>query len=234
MTNETLVNRRRLHFETLQERRLLATYVVSNTEDSGTGSLRQAILDSNASPVRDTIAFVIASVPKSIEPKSELPPISDPVTIDASTQPGYAGTPLVELSGKQLSNGESGLNLNAGLSEVRGLVINRFPGFGITIEGPGGNRIESNYVGTDLTGQLAKGNGLSGIQVLNSDNNRIGGPGIGNLFSGNGWEGVMFGGVCLIPIGFKAIVSEPMRTVALWFPTCCRDWYWLAPPPPPS
>ncbi len=190
MKKNALRSRRRLRFETLEDRRLLATYVVSNTADSGAGSLRQAILDSNASPVRDTIAFSIASISKSIEAKSGLPPITNPVTIDATTQLGYAGSPLVELSGKKLSNGESGLNLNAGLSEVRGLVINQFPGFGITIEGPGGNRIESNFVGTDLSGQLAKGNGLSGIQVLNSDNNRIGGPGVGNLLSGNGWEGV--------------------------------------------
>ncbi len=190
MIKKTPHNRRRLRFETLEERQLLAIYVVSNTADSGTGSLRQAILDSNTSPVRDTIAFAIASLSKSIEAKSGLPPITNPVTIDATTQPGYAGSPLVELSGKQLSNGESGLNLNAGLSEVRGLVINQFPGFGITIEGPGGNRIESNFVGTDLSGRIAKGNGLSGIQVLNSDNNRIGGPGVGNLTSGNGWEGV--------------------------------------------
>ena len=190
MIKKTLQNRRRLRFETLEERQLLATYVVSNTTDSGTGSLRQAILDSNASTARDTIAFSIASISKSIEPKSGLPPITDPVTIDATTQPGYAGTPIVELSGKLLSNGEYGLILKAGLSEVRGFVINQFPGFGIHIEGRGQNSIESNYVGTDLTGQIAKGNGLSGIQILDSDNNRIGGPGVGNLTSGNGWDGV--------------------------------------------
>lgn len=190
MTKKTLRNRRPLRFEKLEERRLLATYVVSNTADSGMGSLRQAILESNASLARDTIAFSIASIPRKIEPKSGLPPITDPVTIDATTQPGYSGTPIVELSGKQLSNGEYGLILKAGLSEVRGLVINQFPGFGIHIEGPGQNRIESNYVGTDLSGLLPKGNGLSGIQILNSDNNRIGGPGVGNLTSGNGWEGV--------------------------------------------
>jgi parallel beta-helix repeat protein len=190
MTNNTLGNRRRLRFETLEERRLFATYVVSNTADSGAGSLRQAILDSNASPARDTIAFAISSLSKSIEAKSSLPPIANPVIIDATTQPGYAGTPVVELSGKQLSNGENGLILNAGQSEVRGLVINQFPGFGIHIEGSGQNRVESNFVGTDLSGQLSKGNGLSGIHVLNSNSNRIGGPGVGNLISGNGWEGV--------------------------------------------
>ena len=129
MTKKTLRNRRPLRFEKLEERRLLATYVVSNTADSGMGSLRQAILESNASLARDTIAFSIASIPRKIEPKSGLPPITDPVTIDATTQPGYAGTPIVELSGKLLSNGEYGLILKAGLSEVRGFVINQFPGF---------------------------------------------------------------------------------------------------------
>ena len=35
------------------------TFTVTNTNDSGAGSLRQAILDANANPGGDTIAFGI-------------------------------------------------------------------------------------------------------------------------------------------------------------------------------
>src|SRR6478672_4215968 len=43
--------------ERLEDRSLLATLVVTNTADSGPGSLRQAILDSNATPGPNTIDF---------------------------------------------------------------------------------------------------------------------------------------------------------------------------------
>lgn len=46
----------RLAMEPLEDRRLLATFSVSNTLDSGPGSLRQAVLDANASPGEDRVA----------------------------------------------------------------------------------------------------------------------------------------------------------------------------------
>ena len=60
------------------------TLVVTNTNDSGAGSLRQAILNANASTgTVDTIAFNISgSGPHTIVPLSALPTITDPVTID--------------------------------------------------------------------------------------------------------------------------------------------------------
>ena len=65
--------------------------VVSNTNDSGPGSLRQAILDANASPGPDGIQFSIPGVgPHSILPISPLPTITDPLEIDGYTQPGAA------------------------------------------------------------------------------------------------------------------------------------------------
>ena len=60
------------------------------------GSLRQAILDSNADTGdRDTIVFNIpGSGVHTITPLTALPLISQPVVIDGTTQPGFAGTPL--------------------------------------------------------------------------------------------------------------------------------------------
>jgi hypothetical protein len=74
-------------------------FLVTNTNDSGPGSFRQAIIDSNAHPATDTIAFAIGSGPQMISPLHVLPDITNPVIIDATTQPGYAGTPLITLSG---------------------------------------------------------------------------------------------------------------------------------------
>ena len=73
------------------------TFTVTNTNDSGPGSLRQAITDANSSAL-NTVAFSIGSGVRTIMPISVLPDVGVGVTIDGSTQPGYAGTPLIELN----------------------------------------------------------------------------------------------------------------------------------------
>src|SRR5690242_10162789 len=70
-----------------------ATFTVLNTNDSGAGSLRQAILDVNASlavpPGGHVIDFNIPGVGvQTIAPVTMLPAISNMVTIDGYTQPG--------------------------------------------------------------------------------------------------------------------------------------------------
>ena len=68
-----------------------ATFTVTNANDSGAGSLRQAILDANGHSGVDDIAFSIAgSGVHQIVLQSKLPIITDPVTIDGFTQPGAA------------------------------------------------------------------------------------------------------------------------------------------------
>ena len=76
---------------------------MSTTADSGPGSLRQAILDSNAATgSTNTIDFDIPGQGvQTIAPASPLPAITSPVLIDGTSQPGYAGTPLIQLSGSQ-------------------------------------------------------------------------------------------------------------------------------------
>src|SRR5689334_5993591 len=85
--------------EAIEGRTLLSTYTVINTNDSGAGSLRQAILDANKTSSADTIKFAIGSGTKTITPKSRLPGISQPLVVDGTTQPGFAGKPLIEISG---------------------------------------------------------------------------------------------------------------------------------------
>ena len=150
------------------------TFTVTNTADSGLGSLRWAITNANANPGPDTITFQIkGTAPFTINLSSALPDVTDPVTIDATTQPGYSGTPVVELNGTNTAAGSVGLQLDSGFNTVLGLAINRFPAQGIVLNGVS-NVIQGNFIGTDTTGTLARGNGSFGIWVK-SAGNQIGG-----------------------------------------------------------
>src|ERR1051326_4108678 len=76
------------------------TFTVTNTNDSGNGSLRQAITDANNHAGADVIDFNISGAGvHTITPASQPPFITDKVTIDGTTQPGYADKPLIEISG---------------------------------------------------------------------------------------------------------------------------------------
>src|SRR5690606_2456356 len=87
-------------------------FLVTNTDDSGAGSLRQALLDANEhinAVGPDTIYFNIAGTgPHTISPASPLPVITDPILIDGTTQPGascstWPPTLQVELNGSAAS-----------------------------------------------------------------------------------------------------------------------------------
>jgi uncharacterized repeat protein (TIGR01451 family) len=208
-TSRTLRKSTRPRVEVFEERVLMSTLSVLNVNDSGSDSLRQAILDSNASVgVADTINFDIPiSGAHTIAPLSALPTITDPVTIDGTTQPGFSGTPIIELDGTN-AGFANGLVILGGGCTVRGLVINRFQnsGFGGTGDGiliggfqqradVGGNRIEGNYIGLGTDGITPRDNKLGGIEVTNSSNNTIGGasPGAGNVIASNDYYSIVLG-----------------------------------------
>jgi hypothetical protein len=173
------------------------TLVVSNSNDAGAGSLRQAILDANASTVAVTISFAIpGSGPQTIKPTSALPAITRPVIVDGTTQPGYAGQPLIVVDGATAGNGADGFTITAGDSTVKGLAIDDFKGAGIRLKDDGGDVIVANFLGVDATGSLARGN-QQGIRIDAGTGDRIGGVNSvdRNLISGNGANGVLiFGG----------------------------------------
>ena len=166
------------------------TFTVTNTNDSGPGSLRQAILDANARlGTTDTIWFSIpGSGLRSITLLTGLPAITDPVVIDATIQLGFVGTPIVELNGNGLSG--AGLDISAGGTTIRGLIVNGFGGDGILVRSGNGSVIENNWIGTDATGTIARPNGR-GVRVLTSSN-RVGGtaPGAANLIAFNTGAGI--------------------------------------------
>ncbi len=207
--------RRRFMLEALEERRVLATLIVTNTGDSdlpNSGSLRSAILAANQSiNILDTIEFKIDGPGvHTISPLAELPIISDPVVINGYTQagamkntngPGLGDNAVlqIELDGSNISAPyvlapfAVGLIVSAGNSTIQGLAINRFDGFGIWLKTNGGNNITGNFIGTDSSGAVAKGNTLGGLYLnFDSADNTIGGlsEGSRNIISGNDRTGI--------------------------------------------
>ncbi len=171
------------------------TLVVTNTNESGAGSLQQAIIESNSDiGDRDTIVFNIPGAGvHTITLSDGLPAISQPVVIDGKTQPGAGATAVIELNGN--STPLTGLVISGGNSIVRGLAINRFGGGGILLFTGGGNTLEGNFIGTNPSGTAAAPNNQYGI-LVQSANNRIDGTTAAgrNVISGNQGTGIIFNG----------------------------------------
>jgi hypothetical protein len=172
-----------------------ATFTVTNANNSGAGSLRQAIIDANATSAADIINFSIGSGAVTIAPTSQLPTLTRPVTIDGTSQPGFGSAPIVEISGQNAGANAIGIyaSVNASGSTIKGLVINRFNSSGIFIDRTTTNiSIVGNYIGTNAAGTAPAANGGEGIGILNASNNTIGGTtsAARNVISGNALHGI--------------------------------------------
>jgi CSLREA domain-containing protein len=175
-------------------------------------TLRAAIQEANDTAGEDTIRFNIPGTGvKTIKPSSELPAITESVTIDGYTQPGASKNTLargtnaklmIELDGST-PPAANGLVIGSDSgTTIRGLVINNFrsgpssAGNGIVLGGSSGpgNRIEGNFIGTNPAGTAPEGNagGGGGGVVVEGDGNVIGGTSRAarNLISDNGNGGV--------------------------------------------
>jgi hypothetical protein len=185
--------RRRPHVEALEDRCLPTVFTVTNTLDAGTGSLRQAILDSNADTLgTNTIDFNIAgagvqTIAVGSTTGRPLPDITSPVTIDGYSQPGASvntlnvgdnAVLLIELDGSPLTAGSDGLRILSSFTKVDGLMIDNFAqgpdgSGGIAIRmfqnefigtiEVGDNFIEGNFLGTHGSG--GPGTFSNGIDV---------------------------------------------------------------------
>lgn len=183
---------------------IFATFTVTNSDDFGPGSLRQAILDSNntleSEPNRIVFdlfildqGFDFGTDTYTISPESALTPITNPVIIDGTTQGGFRGTPIIQLDGS-IAGAASGLTVTGGNTTITGLAINGFSQFGIELIGEGNNTIVGNYIGIDSLGTTALGNGF-GISISNSANNIIGSPENPNVISGQNFSAIVIDGV---------------------------------------
>lgn len=174
---------------------LRQNFVVTNVNDHGAGSLRQAILNANATAGPDMIVFNIpGSGVRTINLLFPLPEITDPVVIDATTQPEFAGAPLIELNGQQPSSNTVGFLISAGGSIIRGFVVGGFDR-AIYLKGGSGNVIQGNHIGVDSNGTMVRYND-TGIFIYNSSNNLVGGTSSAarNVISGNGADGIALAG----------------------------------------
>ena len=172
---------------------LATTHTVSSLADvppgdpGYAGTLRWALEQANDG---DDIAFGVAGT---IALQSALPPVAVTVTIDATTLPGYAGSPLVVLDGTAAGTDADGLFFEVGsdASTLRGLAIVNFGGHGLVLETANNHVVQANHIGTD--GTRAMGNGSDGIHVILSSGNLLGGPdrSDGNVVSGNGGNGIV-------------------------------------------
>src|SRR6185436_20085640 len=127
--------------------------------------------------------------------------ITEPVetiTIDGTTQPGFTGTPIIEIDGSNVPQGafSNGISFSrtfgspvllSSNSVLRGIVLNRNKSAGVRInqQDLSSIRIENCYIGTDITGTVARPNAQGGI-VLGGNTHGIGGtvPAAGNVIAG--------------------------------------------------
>jgi hypothetical protein len=177
---------------------LADTFTVTNTNDTGTGSFRQAITDANNHFGLDTIAFNIPGTGiHTITPATALPNITDAVIIDGYTQPGASANTLAVGDNAQLliqldgsTTAGNGLAFGPpGGSTVRGLIINNYQ-VGIFLSlgfqnGSSNNLIEGNFIGVDATGTTA-GATSTAVGTESSTSNTIGGttPAARNVLCG--------------------------------------------------
>jgi len=174
-----------------------ATIPVTNTNDSGPGSLRQAITDANLTAAADTITFNISgSGVQTIAPTTALPAITHPVTIDGYTQPGALantngpglglnGTLLIEID--CTNAGSPCLLVNASATTIRGLVINRSSSRDLELDSGTGDVVEGCYLGSNASGTaIFDGSDTVGIFIGGQTNTTIGGttPASRNLING--------------------------------------------------
>jgi len=170
------------------------THSVTNTSDSGAGSLRQAILDANADGTTPrTINFSIGSGVQTISPLTQLPTLTvSDIIIDGSSQPGWsAGNPVIVIDGTNAAFTFDGLVIQGTDNcTIQDLVINNGFNNGLTITGiANDNAIYGCFIGTDQTGNTASPNS-AGINISagigeQNNNTTMGAAGRGNVVSGN-------------------------------------------------
>lgn len=185
-----------------------AVFTVSTTNDSGSGSLRNALQMAAFSAGPHTINFNISTSDLNYDPNLGvwiITPLStfdyilkNNITIDGTTQTANQGDtnplgPEIYLNGNNNTINYCFSIINASGTVIKGLTISGFK-YGIQIYGPSATNsiITGNYIGTDPTGSTAVGNYI-GVEVLSGANyTTVGGPSVAtrNVISGNEHIGI--------------------------------------------
>lgn len=174
--------------------------IVTNSKDSGVGSLRAAIYYGIDHP-GSTITFNIPPGDPghvggiySIKPSDQMTRLGSGTTIDGATQPGTAGSPIVMLDG---SAGiyEHGLRISEANCIVKGVSISNFGGSGVMLYGGATNNIIGGS--TSAARNLISGNAERGVLISDSGTNA-------NIVRGN-YIGLAANGTTALPNGLSGV-----------------------------
>jgi parallel beta-helix repeat protein len=153
-----------------------ATIPVTNVNDSGAGSLRQAIVDATTSPVPDEIVLTATGT---IALATQLPELSSDTTLSGTAT---NGVPNVALKCPLMSpTGATGLQAGAGQTGI--LITN------VSVTGCTNGVFALADSGLELRGSWIHGNAGNGVAALAGAHLVVGGSGAGygNLIEGNGF-----------------------------------------------
>jgi len=149
----------------------IGTIVVTSAEDSGPGTLRQAIQDANpGNTIEFDTAIFSPAQPKIINLQSTLEIFQGDLNLDAS----LAG---VILDGSSIPNdGSSAIQIHSDGNTVSGFLVRNFPGAAIYISSGQNNLIRENVIGGSADGVALGG--------ATTSNNEISGNYVGVLADG--------------------------------------------------
>jgi len=181
------------------------TNVVTATADVGPGSLRAAIYyatDHPGSVVRFNIPTSDSGYSNgvfNIHLTGHLPPlVANGMVIDGSTQPGFAGKPLIVVDGSQIilqTFTSDTVLIYSSSNQVKNISFTGFDWNGITLiyADATNNTIAGCWLGVDATGTNAAPNAYQGILIASgASGNLIGGTNAlsRNVLSGNSQYGI--------------------------------------------
>jgi hypothetical protein len=179
------------------------SYVVSNCNSSGNGSILWALSQTQAHIGPDTVLFNIPKTDAKYNGKyweifilQPLPFITDDKTVvDGVSQSKNQGDTNengleIQLNGRECSSIVPAIKINSSNNSIQNLAITAFPGPGINIHGPKAqyNFVIGCHIGNDANGIQQIANAGTGIAITNgANNNFIGGSSKSerNIISGN-------------------------------------------------
>lgn len=126
-----------------------ATFTVTTTADSGSGSLRDAITAANAAPGADSIRFELPPAEQAISPLSALPAITESVEVAGEVRAGSSTS--VTLDGTNAGATSAITIFAASNVRIERLIIARWNGDGIAVVSGAGVVIASNEI-REITG----------------------------------------------------------------------------------